>query len=138
MGDFDKTMRISAAGMQVQNERMRLIAQNMANAQTVPGLPGEEPYRRQLISFKTEYDRTMGTDIVAVDRITEDQSAFNKEYRPGHPAADEQGFVLRPNISTLIEAMDMREAQRAYEANLRMIALSRDMLSKTIDMLRGK
>ncbi len=133
------SMNISASGMKAQGMRMRVITENLANSETSPGTPNEEPYRRKTISFKSELDRARGIEKVAVDRIARDQkSDFRLKYDPAHPAADERGYVRLPNVNTLIETMDMREAQRSYEANLGAIELSRSMLMKSIDMLRSR
>ena len=128
-------MGISAAGMKAQSMRMRVISENLANSETTAEKPGEDPYRRKTISFKSELDRANGVDTVAVNRIDRDQSAFRLKYDPSHPAADQNGYVKLPNVNPLIETMDMREANRSYEANLSSIELSRNMLMKTINMI---
>ena len=136
MDDIIKTMRISGAGMRVQGERLRVIAQNIANANSLPQEPGGKPYRRQVITFKNQLDRALGLKTVRVSKIGLDRSAFGKRYEPDHPAADVDGYVLTPNVNTLIEMTDMREAQRSYEANLSVIKASKSMLNQTIDLLR--
>lgn len=133
--DLSKIMKLSAAGLRVQNERMRVISENVANANTLPDEPGEQPYRRKVITFKGELDREMGVRTVAVDRVREDQSAFGRRYDPGHPAADDEGYVLTPNVQSMIELMDMRRAQRSYEANLSVIRTSRGMVQNLLDIL---
>ena len=131
------TLAVSSAGMRAQSERVRVIAQNIANSDTAPATPGEEPYRRQMITFKSQLDKNVGAEIVRVKNISEDtKSDFALKYMPGHPAADEGGYVRMPNVNSLIETMDMREATRSYEANMGMFTQSRDMMSKTIDILR--
>ncbi|MFQ5764547.1 MAG: flagellar basal body rod protein FlgC [Rhodospirillales bacterium] len=136
MDDIIKTMRISGAGMRVQGERLRVVSQNIANANSLPQDPGRNPYRRKVITFKNELDRTIGLKTVRVDRVQPDRSDFGKRYNPNHPAADPDGYVLTPNVNSLIEMTDMREAQRSYEANLNVIKASKSMLSMTIDILR--
>ncbi len=136
MDDILKTLRISAAGMKVQGTRLRVVAQNIANASSLPEQPGDEPYRRKIITFKNELDRKTGLDLVKVGEITRDMSDFGKRFDPNHPAADEDGYVQIPNVSTLTESMDMREAQRSYEANLNVIKSSKSMIQGTIDILR--
>lgn len=136
MDDIIKTMRISGAGMRVQGERLRVISQNIANANSLPQDPGKNPYRRKIITFKNELDRAIGLDTVRVDKVQPDRSDFGKRYDPNHPAADPDGYVLTPNVNSLIEMTDMREAQRSYEANLNVIKASKSMLSMTIDILR--
>ncbi len=137
MSDFLSTMQISGAGMRVQSERTRVIAQNMANADTTPTKLGEKPYARKVILFKSELDKKLGEKVVKVDKVMDDKKTdFVRKYMPGHPAADADGYVLTPNVSSLIESMDMREAAKSYEANMGMFTQSRDMASKTIDLLR--
>lgn len=137
MSDLLSTMKISGAGMKAQSERVRVIAQNIANADTAPSKPGENPYTRKTISFKNQMDRELGEKLVAVDKISQDNKTdFVKKYMPGHPAADADGYVMMPNVTTLIEMMDMREASKSYEANMGIYTQTRDMASKTIDMLR--
>lgn len=130
-------MDISASGMKAQGMRMRVISENVANSETTTNSPNEDPYRRKTISFQSEMDRSKGIEKVKVDRIDRDQSAYRMKYDPAHPAADQQGYVKLPNVNSLIETMDMREANRSYEANLSAIELSRGMLTRTIDMLRS-
>ncbi len=136
MDDPLKTFRISASGMKAQGTRLRVISENIANAESLPTSPGDEPYRRKLVTFKNELDRRMGLDTVAVDKIRPDTSEFDKQFNPNHPAADEDGYVLVPNVNTLVAMTDMSEAQRSYEANLSVIKASKTMLSATIDILR--
>ncbi len=136
MDDLLKTMRISAAGMKVQGTRLRVISENIANADSLPRSADDQPYRRKVVTFKTELDRATGVESVRVDKIRPDTSEFQKRYDPSHPAADAKGYVLAPNVKPLIEMMDMREAQRSYEANLNVIKAAKSMLSQTIDVLR--
>jgi len=136
MDDLLKTMRISASGLRVQGERLRVISENVANASSLPQEPGQLPYRRKITTFKNVLDRTIGLETVRIDRITTDKSDFQKSFDPNHPAADADGYVLKPNVNPLIEMMDMREAQRSYEANMSVIRASKAMLSGTIDLLR--
>ncbi len=136
MDDLLKTMRISAAGMKVQGTRLRVISENIANADSLPRSADDQPYRRKVVTFKTELDRATGVESVRVDKIRPDTSEFQKRYDPSHPAADAKGYVLAPNVKPLIEMMDMREAQRSYVANLIVIKAALSMLSQTIDVLR--
>ena len=123
--------------MRTQDERTRIIAQNIANADTAPTKEGELPYRRQLITFKNVLDKTSGEKLVNVDKVQEDKKTdFELKYMPGHPGADANGYVKMPNINPLVEIMDMKEASRTYEANLGMFTQSRDMMSRTIDIIR--
>jgi flagellar basal-body rod protein FlgC len=135
--DLSKTLKISAAGMQAQNARMRTIAENLANADSLADTPGAEPYRRKMLTFKTVLDRASGVAMVQPDKVIKDRSEFQKRFDPSHPGADADGYVMAPNVNTLIEAMDMRQAQRSYEANLSVIEVAKSMLLRTIDILRG-
>jgi len=136
MDDIIKTMRISSAGMRVQGERLKVISENLANANSLAQDPNGKPYRRQTISFRNVLDRSMGLNRVEVSKIRPDTSEFGKKFDPNHPAADADGYVLTPNVNTLIEMSDMREAQRSYEANLEVIKASKAMLSGVIEVLR--
>jgi flagellar basal-body rod protein FlgC len=136
MDDLFKTFQISSAGMRVQGARLRVISENIANADSLPQDPNGKPYRRKTISFRNELDRAAGLNTVHVNKIRPDMSAFGKRYEPSHPAADADGYVLTPNVNKLVEMTDMREAQRSYEANLNVIKSSRSMLLSTIDVLR--
>ncbi|MBL4614849.1 MAG: flagellar basal body rod protein FlgC [Magnetovibrio sp.] len=136
MDDLLKTLRISASGMKAQGTRLRVVAENIANADSLPTQPGELPYRRKIVTFRNELDRNIGINTVRVDRIKTDQSEFSRRYDPSHPAAGDDGYVQAPNVNTLVEMMDMREAQRSYEANLNVIKASKTMLQSTIGLLR--
>ncbi len=135
--DLFKAMSISAAGMKAQGTRLRVISQNVANADSLPQDPSQSPYRRKVVTFKNELDRELGVELVAVDRYLIDASPFGKKYDPGHPYADGDGFVRTSNVEGLIEVMDMREAQRTYEANLNMISVTKQMLQATINLLKN-
>jgi flagellar basal-body rod protein FlgC len=134
--DLETSMRIAASGMKAQSARMRVTAENLANAQSTATVPGQDPYRRRTISFVNRLDRELGAELVEVGRRGLDRSDFPLRYEPGHPAADERGYVKLPNVNPLIELMDMREAQRSYEASLNAQAQARSMLQKTLDLLR--
>jgi flagellar basal-body rod protein FlgC len=134
--DLMESLKVSAAGMRVQGERLRVVAENLANADSVSEVPGGDPYRRKTISFKNALDRELGLETVQVSKVGVDQSDFRMKYDPGNPAADDKGYVKLPNVNSLIEMTDMREAQRSYEANLRAIEVARTMLQRTIDLLR--
>ncbi len=136
MDDLLKTLHISASGMRAQTTRMRVASENIANADSLPRFKGDEPFRRKTITFKNIYDRELGATRVKVDKIGVQKGEFSKSFKPGHPAADADGYVQVPNVNSLIEVNDMREAQRSYEANLNVIKSSRSMLRKTIDILR--
>lgn len=135
--DLVQAMQLAAKGMKAQGTRMRVISENLANADTTPLTPGQDPYRRQVISFKNEMNRAEGIREVEVDKIRADNSDFILKYDPSHPAADERGYIRTPNVNTLIETMDMREASRSYEANLGVIEMAKTMMLRTIDLIRG-
>ena len=137
MEDLMKTMRLSAAGMKAQGTRLRVISENVANADSLPTEPGKQPYRRRVVTFKNELDRATGLPTVRANRIRTDRSEFPRRYDPGHPAADPNGYVLAPNVNPLIEMTDMREAQRSYEANINVITATRRMIQRTIDILKA-
>jgi len=127
---------ISGSALKAQNQRMKVIAENIANANTTSSAPGLKPYQRQIITFKKEFDKALGAYKVKVDGVRVDNSDFIKKFDPSHPAADAQGYVLQPNVNTLVETIDMNEANRSYQANLDVIAASRTMILKTIGMLQ--
>lgn len=127
-------MAAAASALRAQQSRMRVIAENIANAESTAPVAGGEPYRRQVPVFRTrEIDGVSG---VMLAEVRADMRDFRLDYDPGHPAADEQGYVRRPNVDPLVEAMDMREAQRAYEANLNVIETARAMEARTLDLLK--
>lgn len=135
--DLAKILTIAASGMRVQDARMRVVAQNLANANTLPDDPSKAPYRRRVVTFKTELDRKAGVQTVAVNRVRFDSSAFGRRYDPGNPGADAQGYVRTPNVHPMIEMMDMRSAERSYEANLSVIQVSKAMVQNALDLLRN-
>ncbi len=130
-------MRTAASGLQSQSMRMRIVSENLANIESAGAAPGADPYRRKLVSFETALDAVSGAELVSVNRVLRDQQPFRSEFRPGHPAADTSGYVKLPNVNMMIEMADMREANRSYEANLQVIKQARDMISMTIDLLKG-
>jgi flagellar basal-body rod protein FlgC len=116
---------------------MRIISENLANADSTPQRPGGDPYRRKILTFRSEMDRALGAQVVAVGRTRTDQSDFRIKYEPGHPLADNNGNVKYPNVNSLVEISDMREAQRSYEANVNVIGAARRMIQRTIDILKA-
>lgn len=130
------TMKIAASGMKAQGDRLRVVAENIANADATGRSPGEAPYRRKTVLFGNVLDRELGIKTVKVTERGFDNSDFTKKFEPNHPAADEQGYVLYPNVSTIVEMMDMREARRGYEANINVIEVSKAMLTRTLELLR--
>lgn len=136
MSNLTVAADIAVSGMKAQAERLRLISENMANADSIATTPGGEPYRRQVPVFRNYLDEANGAELVKVEKVVKDQSPFEKKYEPNHPAADEQGYVSLPNVNPLIEMMDMKEAQRVYDANLNMLRTAREMNSSVLDILR--
>jgi flagellar basal-body rod protein FlgC len=137
MSDFNSTMKIAGSGLKAQSGRMRVIAENIANAESTAREPGGDPYRRKVPTFVTKFDRELEAQTVRLGRVEPDRSDFKSRYEPGHPAADANGYVKYPNIDTLVESVDMREAQRSYEANLNVVATTRRMLQRTLELLRA-
>jgi flagellar basal-body rod protein FlgC len=135
--DFLKTMAIAASGLRAQAGRMRVISENIANADSTPMKPGSDPYRRKLPTFVSEFNRELGVQTVLLGRTTTDKSDFRLKYEPGHPAADGNGNVKYPNVNSLVELTDMREAQRSYEANVNLVTATRRMIQRTIDILKA-
>ena len=134
--DLLKSIKLAAAGMKAQGERMRVISENLANKDSVGRTSEEDPYRRKIVTFKNTLDREMNVRKVGVDKITEDKSEFGMKFDPSHPAADNDGYVKIPNVNSLVELMDMKETQRSYSANLKTIEASKRMVAQTLDILR--
>ncbi len=131
------SLRVAGAGLSAQSARLRVVSENLANAQSTGATPGADPYRRKTITFQNEFDRVAGMDVVKVNAVGVDPSGFEVEQDPGNPAADEKGMVKMPNVNMISEMSDMREANRSYEADLQVIKQSRDLISMTIDLLKG-
>jgi flagellar basal-body rod protein FlgC len=135
--DFLKSIGIAASGLRAQSGRMRVIAENIANADSTAQRPGADPYRRKIPTFRSEIDRALDAQTIAMGKVRQDGSDFRTKYEPAHPAADANGYVKYPNVNSLVEMTDMREAQRSYEANLNVIGATRRMIQRTIDLLRA-
>lgn len=135
--DLLNTIMIAASGLRAQSGRMRVISENLANANSTAQQPGGDPYRRRISTFQSEFDRELGAYTVKLGRINFDDKPFETRHEPGHPAADASGYVKLPNINPLIEMMDIREAQRSYEANLNVVQSARTMAMRTVDILRS-
>jgi flagellar basal-body rod protein FlgC len=133
--DFSTSMAVTAAGMRVQSERMKVISENIANADSTSPTPGSDPYRRKVPTVTSKFDRELGANLVENGKTVQDKSEFRSQYDPGNPNADKQGYVKLPNVDSLIEIMDMREAQRSYEADLTVMDATKQMLAKTVDLL---
>lgn len=137
MDALQAALRVAGSGLAAQSARLRVVSENMANAQSTGQTPGADPYRRKTITFAGEMDRLSGMELVQVKDVGTDATAFSVEHDPGNPAADAEGNVKMPNVNMISEMTDMREANRSYEANLQVIKQSRDLISMTIDLLKG-
>jgi flagellar basal-body rod protein FlgC len=138
MDALTAALKVAASGLGAQSERMRVVSENLANAQSTGNTPGADPYRRKTITFQSEVDRASGGSLVEVSSIAHDPSDFPIEFQPGNEAADDKGYVKMPNVNTLVEMSDMSEANRSYEANLQVIKQARDLISMTIDLMRNQ
>ncbi len=135
--DFIKSIAIAATGMRAQAGRMRIISENIANSDSTAQVPGGDPYRRRIVSFRSELDRELGAQVVTLGRVATDSSDFRVRHEPDNPLADAKGDVKYPNVNSLIEMTDLRDAQRSYEANLNVITATRRMLQRTLDILKS-
>jgi flagellar basal-body rod protein FlgC len=135
--DFLKSLSIAASGLRAQAGRMRVIAENVANADSTAQTPGGNPYRRKVPTFRSEMDRTLDANVVAMGPVRTDPTDFRMKYEPGNPVADANGNVKYPNVNSLVEMTDMRDAQRSYEANINIIGATRHMIERTIDILKS-
>ena len=135
--DFLKSIAIAASGLRAQAGRMRVISENIANADSTAQRSEADPYRRKIPTFRAEIDRALDARIVALGRVRTDPSEFRLKHEPGHPAADANGNVQYPNVNSLVEMTDLKEAQRSYEANINLITASRRMIQRTIEILKS-
>ena len=135
--DFVKSIAIAASGLRAQAGRMRVISENIANADSTAQTAGGDPYRRRVPTFRAELDRSLEARVVSLGPVRNDPSQFQVRFEPGHPAADAAGNVKYPNVNSLVEMTDMRDAQRSYEANVNVIGATRRMIQRTLDILRS-
>ncbi|WP_320141586.1 flagellar basal body rod protein FlgC [uncultured Cohaesibacter sp.] len=135
--DFLKSIMIAASGLHAQSGRMRVISENIANSDSTAREPGGDPYRRQIPSFRSRFDKEVEANLVELGRVLPDKSDFRMQYEPGHPAADAEGYVKLPNVNSLMEVTDLQQAQRSYQANLNVITATRQMVTKTLDILKA-
>jgi len=133
--DLATSMMVAASGMRAQSTRMRTIAENIANANSTAPNATDDPYRRKIATINASFDRELGATMVKAGKPVADTSDFRAQYDPGNPVADAKGYVKLPNVNSLVEIMDMREAQSSYEANLNVLDASKTMMSRTIDLL---
>ena len=137
MDALTAALKVAASGLGAQSERLRVVSENLANAQSTGSTPGADPYQRKTISFVSELDRASGASLVGINSIDRDRSAFPIEFQPGNEAADERGYVKMPNVNPLIEMADMQETNRSYAANLQVVKQARELISMTIDLMRS-
>jgi len=130
-------LKVAASGLSAQSTRLRVVAENMANAQSTGNTPGADPYTRKTITFSSTLDRPSGADLVRVSDIGTDDAPYTIEFDPSHPAADTNGYVKLPNVNMMVEMADMREANRSYEADLQVVKQARELITMTIDLLKG-
>jgi flagellar basal-body rod protein FlgC len=135
--DFIKSLAIAASGLHAQLGRMRIITENIANADSTATTPGGDPYRRKIVTFSSELDGALGADVVKLGRVQTDNSEFRIKHEPGNPAADANGDVKYPNVNSLVELTDLRDAQQSYQSDLNVITATRRMLQRTIDILKS-
>ena len=128
---------VAASGIEAQSRRMLVVSENLANQNSTANTPGADPYTRKTVSFASEIDEGLGAQVVKIDRVDYDHTPFRVEHNPGHPAADEKGYVKLPNVDMMVELADMREANRSYEANLQVVKQARALINMTLDLLRN-
>ena len=137
VSDFTRSMGIATSGLRAQAGRMRVISENIANADSTGQSPGADPYQRKVATFSSQLDRALDSNVVSLGKVQPDRSDFKIRYEPGHPAADANGYVKYPNVNSLVELTDMRDAQRSYEANLNIVTATRRMIERTLDILKA-
>jgi flagellar basal-body rod protein FlgC len=128
---------VAASGIEAQSRRMLVVSENLANQNSTANTPGADPYTRKTVNFASELDEGLGAQVVKIDRVDYDHTPFRVEHNPGHPAADEKGYVKMPNVDMMVELADMREANRSYEANLQVVKQARALINMTLDLLRN-
>ena len=134
--DFSKSMAVAASALRAQTDRMKVISENIANANSTSPVKGGDPYRRKIATINQNFDSELGASLVNAGQPLPDKSDFKSQYDPGNPNADAQGYVKLPNVDSLVEIMDMRDAQRSYEADLTMMQTSKQMMASTVDLLK--
>ena len=138
MDALTTALKVASTGLNAQSQRLRVVSENLANAQSTGDTPGADPYRRKTVSFAAELDKASGGSTVGVLKVDRDPSDFPLEYLPGHEAADANGYVKMPNVNPIIEMADVSEANRSYQANLQVIKQARNLISMTIDLMRNQ
>ena len=135
--DFGRSMGIATSGLRAQAGRIKVISENIANADSTASTAGANPYRRKVPTFSSALDRALDAKVVTLGKVATDRSDFRTKYEPSNPAADQTGYVKYPNVNPLVEMTDMRDAQRSYEANLNIISATRRMIQRTLDILKA-
>lgn len=133
---LEGALDVSASGMRAQSERIKVVTENIANSDTTGTDPNDEPYRRKTIFFEEQKEAKSGSSLVAVKKKGTDNSDFKLIYQPSHPAANEEGYVKYPNVDKNLESIDLRDAQRSYEANVSAIENTKQMMERTLDLMR--
>lgn len=134
--DLTRSIQTALSALQLNDARMRIAAENIANASSTAQGPGGEPYRRKFVIMDAREDAQTGAHVVRVNRVQRDRGEFQSRHEPGHPAADENGYVKYPNVDPMIEQVEVRDAQRAYEASLYVVTSARALMARTIGLLR--
>lgn len=134
---IEAAIDVATSGLEAHSTRMRVISENLANAESTASTPGANPYTRKTVTFEDEMDQASGADLVKVKAIGLDRSPFRVEYDPGNPAADANGFVKLPNVNLITEMADMREANRSYSANIQVVKQARELFTMTVDLMRN-
>lgn len=133
---LQKSIQIATKGNEIQSERLKIAAENLANEHTTSDKPGGQPYRRKIMFVENKFDKKKKSNLLRVKKFSEDKSPLEIRHDPTHPAADANGYVKMPNVRKMVEMADASEAQRSYEANLGVIEMSRSMIGKTLDVIR--
>ena len=134
---IEAAIDVATSGLEAHSTRMRVISENLANAESTASTPGANPYTRKTVTFEDELDQATGADLVKVKAIGLDRSPYRVEYDPGNPAADKNGFVKLPNVNLITEMADMREANRSYSANIQVVKQARELFTMTVDLMRN-
>ena len=134
--DLSTSLQVSAAGMDVQVARIKIIAENLANQNTTGSSSGADAYRRRTITFQNKLDKALGVETVSVKSVGTDKSEEPLRYDPDNPAANKDGYVRTPNVNSFVELMDMRDAEQSYSANLNVASTTRTMLNRTLDLIK--
>jgi flagellar basal-body rod protein FlgC len=137
LDSLQASLAIASSGLEAQSTRMRIVSENLANANSTGNTSGADPYQRKTVTFDAAMDRAAGAQLVKIKELGVDRAPFRVDYDPGHPAADKAGYVKLPNVNMMIEMADMREVNRSYEANLQIVKQVRSMFGMTIVLLRG-